>query len=229
MATQDDFRRDFSQRFNQHLSRLGLPETGAGRVTEAAKLFEVSITTAQKWLSGAALPEPGRWPEICEVLKCSIEDLLFNPEQRSHVIPLGFTEVMIIDLIDGEKHERRILIEDKKGGPDLFLSEHLIIHGIYDNCMEPYAMSGDYIVCDRNNRNLRMNSVMLLRFNNETIVRRIQNLLDGRIVLICENSRYQPETVDADRFIDSSNIASISDLSKIEIIGTVVGRLLINR
>lgn len=74
-----------------------------------------------------------------------------------------------------------------------------------------------------------MNSVMLLRFNNETIVRRIQNLLDGRIVLICENSRYQPETVDADRFIDSSNIASISDLSKIEIIGTVVGRLLINR
>lgn len=227
MSNADIFRKEFSGRLNKLLTRVGVPEAGAGRVTKAAEIFDVSITTAQKWLSGGTMPEPHRWPDICKRLDCSIEDLLMSDSQRSNVVPVGFTEIGLVDLVvKGGFETRRILVEAKPGSDPILSQDNLLIHRVATNMMEPYVMTGDYVIADRNNCSLRTNSVMLFMHLDELFVRRVQNLLNGKIVLLCENGRYQSETIEESQF---SNADEQDNEGKVGVVGTIIGRVLILR
>lgn len=44
-----------------------------------AKAIGVGVRTVQSWESGASSPRADKMPEICSVLKCEIEDIIFLP------------------------------------------------------------------------------------------------------------------------------------------------------
>lgn len=44
-----------------------------------AKSIGVGVKTVQNWESGASCPRADKMPEICSVLKCKIEDIIFLP------------------------------------------------------------------------------------------------------------------------------------------------------
>lgn len=44
-----------------------------------AKAVGVSVKTVQNWESGVSSPRADKMPEICAVLKCQIENLIFLP------------------------------------------------------------------------------------------------------------------------------------------------------
>ena len=47
--------------------------------TAFAKAIGVGVRTVQSWESGASSPRADKMPEICAVLKCRIEDIIFLP------------------------------------------------------------------------------------------------------------------------------------------------------
>ena len=47
--------------------------------TEFAKKIRVGVKTVQNWESGASSPRADKMPEICEVLNCGIENIIFLP------------------------------------------------------------------------------------------------------------------------------------------------------
>lgn len=48
--------------------------------TDFAKAVGVGVRTVQNWESGASSPRADKMPEICEVLGCSINDIIFLPK-----------------------------------------------------------------------------------------------------------------------------------------------------
>ena len=44
-----------------------------------AKQIRVGVKTVQNWESGASSPRADKMPEICKVLGCKIEDIIFLP------------------------------------------------------------------------------------------------------------------------------------------------------
>ena len=47
--------------------------------TEFANAIGVNVRTVQSWESGASAPRADKMPEICEVLECQINDIIFLP------------------------------------------------------------------------------------------------------------------------------------------------------
>ena len=48
--------------------------------TSFAKAIGVGVKTVQNWESGASSPRADKMPEICKVLNCGIEDIIFLPK-----------------------------------------------------------------------------------------------------------------------------------------------------
>lgn len=46
---------------------------------EFAKKVNVNVKTVQNWESGASCPRADKMPEICTVLGCQINDIIFLP------------------------------------------------------------------------------------------------------------------------------------------------------
>ena len=47
--------------------------------TDFAKAVGVGVRTVQNWETGVSSPRADKMPEICEVLGCKIEDIIFLP------------------------------------------------------------------------------------------------------------------------------------------------------
>lgn len=47
--------------------------------TEFAKAVGVSVKTVMNWENGVSSPRADKMPEICEVLGCQINDIIFLP------------------------------------------------------------------------------------------------------------------------------------------------------
>lgn len=46
---------------------------------EFAEKINVNVKTVQNWESGASSPRADKLPEICKVLGCGIDDIIFLP------------------------------------------------------------------------------------------------------------------------------------------------------
>ena len=71
-------RREFSDRLNQALDRLGLPAKGQGRQTQAARLFGVSQKGVRRWLESEGLPAQSDWSRIADAVHVSVQWLFFG-------------------------------------------------------------------------------------------------------------------------------------------------------
>lgn len=225
--TTKEFRDAFAARFSELLGKAGFPDV-SGRQAQLAALFDVSAATVHKWLSGDSLPESIRWSLICNTLRCSLDELFFG--RTSAAVPDGYCEMR---LLDGVEHckliTRQVLFEcTERRMP---FRDHLI-YRVTDNMMEPFVMQGDAVLVDTNQTDPEKCDVMLIAICNHLIVRRVQARVNGDILLITENSRYEsellPKTVPC-HWPDNTGEHNPEKCPVPRIIGAVVGRTLLNR
>lgn len=67
--------------------------------------------------------------------------------------------------------------------------------------MEPLISSGDLVVVDESKKDLT-DGIFVLRLDSHLIIKRVQNLLDGRWLLKSENEAYDPITISTDQAED---------------------------
>jgi phage repressor protein C with HTH and peptisase S24 domain len=85
--------------------------------------------------------------------------------------------------------------------------------------MDPYARPGDVVFYDPRVTRIHANGVYVLRIHGTLVVRRVQRGTVDGLRLICDNERFGSETL-TETALESSDI---------EVVGHVVGRLLVGR
>ena len=68
---------------------------------------------------------------------------------------------------------------------------------VKDDSMEPTLRSDDLILTDTSRGHIEHNSIYVLRFDNELIVKRIQKRMNGSVIIKSDNPVYGEEELDA--------------------------------
>ena len=64
--------------------------------------------------------------------------------------------------------------------------------------MEPNVRSGDLLLVDTTDRTFRDFGIYVIEARGERLVKRVQRKFDGSLILISDNTLYQPELIPAD-------------------------------
>lgn len=222
-----EFRSVFSANLIALLKKNGLI-VGKTPLTEIAGALDMRVTTLQKWLRAESLPEPHRWRGLCDFFKCTLDELFLGTDVSTRSFP-GYSEVKILDGVkNGALISRRILIEH--GDRRSTFRNHFLFC-VTENCMEPLLIPGDYVIIDPRRNKPDTSSIMLIHVCDRLMIRRIQMRVSGEISLIPENPKYQveslPDLVQCHNLCEP--LSANAELRCPEIIGSVVGRVLINR
>lgn len=67
---------------------------------------------------------------------------------------------------------------------------------VKDDSMEPTLKSDDLILTELSQGNIDGDSIYVLRFDNDLILRRIQRKMNGSLLMIADNEKYKPEEID---------------------------------
>jgi phage repressor protein C with HTH and peptisase S24 domain len=74
----------------------------------------------------------------------------------------------------------------------------LVLEVAVGESMEPNIRNGDLLLVDVTDRTFRNFGVYVLEVRGERLVKRVQRLFDGSLILISDNRTYQPEQVPAE-------------------------------
>ncbi len=211
------FRKQFADNLNAALDRRGAIPAGYGRVTAVAELFGVSQNTAANWLRGDGVPELARLPEIAETLNTTVEQLVVGGQSTgAHAIDERYT---VLDIHSGDETESHALYMLPEALRELGLPRGVVAMRMSSDDMDPYLRPGDLVFYDPRVNRIHTNGVFVLRSHDTLVVRRIQRSTRDGVRLICDNERFGSETLSEMEF----------DASGIEVVGHVVGRLLVGR
>jgi transcriptional regulator with XRE-family HTH domain len=214
---QKAFRKQFAENLNAALDRRGAIPAGYGRVTAVAELFGVSQNTAANWLRGDGVPELGRLPEIAEVLNTTVEQLVVGAQSTgAHAIDEQYTVVDIHGNSEDEAHALYLLPEALR---ELGLPRGVTAMKVAADDMDPYLRPGDVVFYDPRVARIHANGVYVLRIHEALVVRRVQRGTVDGLRLICDNERFGSESL-PEAALETGNI---------EVVGHVVGRLLVGR
>ncbi|HXT82341.1 MAG TPA: helix-turn-helix transcriptional regulator [Acetobacteraceae bacterium] len=78
-------------------------------------------------------------------------------------------------------------------GPD-----DLFLETAFGESMMPTIRDGDLLLVDTSNRTFRNFGIYVLELNGERLVKRVQRKHDGSLVLISDNTAYQPDSIPGD-------------------------------
>lgn len=220
--TPEQQRHVFKNNLHRLLDLHGAPSSGNGRTHYVHEQFDVSLSTAGKWLIGATMPEISRLPGICSFFGVTYNELLMKdgqqPPSETALIAAGNGYSRLLSsLPDAGDHA---LVELTNDIEDLQVG-NTYLYRVSSDEMEPYVMKGDLAFvqhCDHASDS----GVYVFRDKPQRrfYLRRVHHTLGGKTTLFCENARYGKEEVD---LFDE-------DLSKnFYLCGAVVGRLLIGR
>ena len=214
---QKAFRKQFAENLNAALDRRGAIPAGYGRVTAVAELFGVSQNTAANWLRGDGVPELGRLPEIAETLNTTVEQLVVGAQSTgAHAIDEQYTVVDIHGNSEDEAHALYLLPEALR---ELGLPRGVTAMKVSADDMDPYLRPGDVVFYDPRVTRIHANGVYVLRIHGALVVRRVQRGTVDGLRLICDNERFGSESL-PEAALETGNI---------EVVGHVVGRLLVGR
>lgn len=215
--TVDPFREQFASNLNDICDRRGLPKSGAGRATELAHLFKMSVPSAHKWLTGGSLPELDKIPNICHILQCTADELILGlrtemhaPELYVHVpIEMSRASNIASAMIQSE------CLKAYGNGPFGVLE-------VGSNDMEPFVMEGDFVFYDKSFASIERNGVYVIERNGRKFVRRVQLSMSGHITFLCDNALFATENlvIDCDNKGVPANCATL---------GMVIARILVRR
>ena len=65
--------------------------------------------------------------------------------------------------------------------------------------MEPQIGNGDLLLVDTTDQTIRNFGIYVIEVRAERLVKRVQRMFDGTLILISDNSHYQPETISPDK------------------------------
>ncbi|MFC5302197.1 XRE family transcriptional regulator [Azospira restricta] len=214
---QKAFRKQFAENLNAALDRRGAIPVGYGRVTAVAELFGVSQNTAANWLRGEGVPELARLPEIAETLNTTVEQLVVGAQSTgAHAIDERYT---VIDIHGSDADEAHSLYMLPEALREVGLPRGVTAMRMASDDMDPYLRPGDVVFYDPRVNRLVGNGVYVLRVHGALVVRRIQRGTVDGLRLICDNNRFGSETLSEEALAASG----------IEVVGHVVGRLLVGR
>ncbi len=221
----DIFRSAFSANFNRALDRAGIAPSGQGRVSAVANLFGISKPAAQKWLTGAALPEMARFPDIMDRLGVTADELITGRFTSAEGALAGDQVSVGVELENGETAIARFPARALESAR---LPANVAFLRIVSNEMEPYVCAGDFVLYCPGKRELEEGGVYVLSLEEKRVVRRLQQTLSQTIRIICDNRRFPSEEVPLSA-IDAAQGSSPDGSTSIRIEGLVVGRLLVYR
>lgn len=214
---QKAFRKQFAENLNTALDSRGAIPSGYGRVTAVAELFGVSQNTAANWLRGDGVPELARMPEIAETLNTTVEQLVVGAQSTgAHVIDEKYTVVDIHGNEESEAHSLYMLPEALR---EMGLPRGVTAMKVSADDMDPYLRPGDVVFYDPRVNRIHANGVFVLRIHGALVVRRVQRGTVDGLRLICDNERFGSESL-TEAALESGGI---------EVVGHVVGRLLVGR
>jgi transcriptional regulator with XRE-family HTH domain len=214
---QKAFRKQFAENLNAALDRRGAIPVGYGRVTAVAELFGVSQNTAANWLRGDGVPELARLPEIAETLNTTVEQLVVGAQSTgADAIDESYTVIDIHGSDESEAHALYMLPEALR---EIGLPRGVTAMRVSSDDMDPYLRPGDVVFYDPRVNRIHANGVFVLRIHDAPVVRRVQRGTVDGLRLICDNERFGSETL-SEAALQSSGI---------EVVGHVVGRLLVGR
>jgi phage repressor protein C with HTH and peptisase S24 domain len=72
----------------------------------------------------------------------------------------------------------------------------LLLETMADEAMSPTIRDGNALLIDTTDRTMRNSGIYLMEIDGHRLVRRVQRKHDGSLVLISDNSAYQPDLVD---------------------------------
>jgi len=219
------FRRKFSHNLGVALDQAGFKASGFGRVKEVSLRFGVSTTSAQKWLTASSLPEMPKLPEICEELRCSLDDLFFGFDRTQGAAPPPSADPMSTIRVLTNTDERAAYVS-KEMFATFWWRTGLSALQVDDAMMEPFVVAGEYVFFEKITSAEHLSGVYVLFHNGRYRVRRLQETMNQSVRLICENKRFTPEDVPIDRIrVDVPELALV-EANFVTVIGRVVGRML---
>lgn len=74
----------------------------------------------------------------------------------------------------------------------------LVLINVIGDSMEPTLSEGDLILINKSVDGIGDNAVYVLRYDGKLIVKRIQRMFDGSVIIKSDNSMYGPETIKGD-------------------------------
>ena len=74
----------------------------------------------------------------------------------------------------------------------------IILETAIGESMEPHIHNGDLMLVDTTDRTFRNFGVYVVEVRDERLVKRVQRKFDGSLILISDNSVYQPEFIEAE-------------------------------
>lgn len=74
----------------------------------------------------------------------------------------------------------------------------LVLINVDGDSMEPTLSGGDLILVNRNVEGIGDNAVYVLRYDGKLVVKRIQRMHDGSVIIKSDNAVYGPETIKGD-------------------------------
>lgn len=193
----------FSQRLRQLVNERGVP------INQLAREVGVTKQAFHGWLSGA-VPRANRLEKLAEVLETSVQWLLFgNDEIKTVESEEGRILVPLLNavhsagngsLVSSEEVVVRLLELDP-----IWAQEHLtimtstrnlaLVHVMGDS-MEPTLYNSDVILIDRGATRVARDGIYAAEFGEEFYIKRFQHIPGGKLVMISDNSFYQPHTFD---------------------------------
>jgi phage repressor protein C with HTH and peptisase S24 domain len=64
--------------------------------------------------------------------------------------------------------------------------------------MEPHIRNGDLLLIDTKDQTFRNFGIYVIEVRGERLVKRVQRKFDGSLILISDNTVYQPESISAE-------------------------------
>ena len=163
------------------------------------------------------VPELARLPEIAETLNTTVEQLIIGAQGTgANVIDERYT---VVDIHGGSEDEAHALYLLPEALRELGLPRGVTAMKVSADDMDPYLRPGDVVFYDPRVTRIHANGVYMLRIHGALVVRRVQRGTVDGLRLICDNERFGSESL-PETALESDSV---------EVVGHVVGRLLVGR
>lgn len=215
---QQNRKAQFAEALRILLTNHGVPASQQGRLKATTELTGRPRSTVQRWLSAQSLPNIDDQFLLCDILKCSLDQLLGRiPATRE-----------ILDQIPTS----RLHYFSESGNIDIeiptslfpFLDEEhdVAVLRVSNHEASGYAELNDRVFFDLADTEIRSGAVYVLRIANRLVVRRLFVRIDSRIEIRCFNDNFPTEVFDATAIVTTE---SEDGVAPITLLGRVIAKL----
>jgi phage repressor protein C with HTH and peptisase S24 domain len=185
------------------------------------KKLALSSGIQQSYLSqlerGNRAGSPETLRAIAKILNVSTDELIEGPKSKDHFIQIPYWgneqymdggEVMVSHYKIEYGAGNGVTASEPKGMRTLPFREewirkslqvdpqNLVMVDVSGDSMEPTLNNGEAILVDRSKRELKHDGIYVFQTNSELFVKRIMRQMDGKILVVSDNKKYESYVLD---------------------------------